>query len=58
LARHLGIFPVEKITRWWALEAIQISSQLTYIQIGKQLGISKATVLFWKNILRNEKLIA
>jgi hypothetical protein len=58
LAHHLGMLPVEKSNKQRVLEAIQTNPKLSYTQIGKQLGISKTMVLYWKNILLNEKLIA
>jgi predicted ArsR family transcriptional regulator len=56
-SRHLGILPAEKTNKQRVLEALQASPQLSYTQIGKQLGLSKTTVLFWKNILREEQFI-
>jgi biotin operon repressor len=40
------------------LELIETNPQLSYTEIGRRIGISKTAVLRWKNILRQENLIA
>jgi biotin operon repressor len=61
IARKLGILDApaeEKSYKQQVLELIQSNPELSCTEMGRMIGISKTAVRRWKNILRQEKLIA
>jgi DNA-directed RNA polymerase specialized sigma24 family protein len=61
IARKLEILEPpgeEKSYKQQVLELIETNPQLSYTEIGRRIGISKTAARRWKNILRQEKLIA